>query len=108
MNSADELEIIDFENRVCKVVKVATNTAYTVGEIVTIVDGPSLIDYKDCGQVKFTLKKQDGTTLVETVNGFTCDCTEETRLRWPNPTNDPKVGLGIPSFQIAPKDTTNK
>jgi len=102
------LEIIDFENRVCKVVKAQTNSVYTIGEIVVIVDGPSLVNYKDCGQVKFILKKENGTTLVETVDGFTCDCTEETRLRWPNPSNDPSVGLGIPSFRIAPKGTTDK
>ena len=93
------VDIVDFTNKICKVVK-TSDDRFKVDDILTIVSHTPLVDYKDLG-TRFTFKTVDGVEHIMVIDGFTHDCIEEVRLRWPNPTNDPTVGLGIPSVCVS-------
>jgi hypothetical protein len=76
------------------------NGVLPVGEVMTVVSGKfPLTDYRDLKH-EYVLQRADGSVVTGILEGFTCDCTAETRARWPQ-------GLGIPRFSIRLKpDTT--
>ncbi len=101
-------DLLDTSTMTCKVVAdpgVGTSLL-PLGEVMTVVSGKfPLNDYKDTinhSKHEYVLQRADGTFIRGILDGFTCDCTGETRARWPQ-------GLGIPRFslQLKPDTTTH-
>ena len=102
-------DLLDTSTMTCKVVADCfhkSDGVLPVGEVMTVVSGKfPLNDYKDTinhSKHEYVLQRADGSVITGILEGFTCDCTAETRARWPQ-------GLGIPRFslQLKPATTTH-
>ena len=89
------LKITDVEKRTCEVINVKGFPSAVVGDKFQFEGTFPLTDYTDLRKHEYTLTCGE-VVITGILDGFTCDCTYATRLRWPN------GELGLPEFRLTP------